>query len=91
MTDQHHTTAEVTDDALQPVQPIEVQIVGRLIEQDDVEPRQHQRRKSTRAACPPDSSVIRVESGRTAWTSNPSSASTAGNRSSRSAAPVASQ
>ena len=39
---QYDATAKVPDEVLQPSQPVEVEIVGRLVQQDDVEPRQHQ-------------------------------------------------
>ncbi|SKT37320.1 Uncharacterised protein [Mycobacteroides abscessus subsp. abscessus] len=47
--------------------------------------------KPTRAACPPDREVIRVDAGRTVSGPRPRSFRTAGTRSSRSAAPQASQ
>ena len=35
---QHHTAAQLTDELFEPRQAVEVQIVGRLVEQNDVEP-----------------------------------------------------
>ena len=42
VTDQHHPATKIPDELLQPGESVEIQIVGRLIEQDNVEPRQHQ-------------------------------------------------
>jgi hypothetical protein len=42
VTDEHHATTEISDEVLQAGEPVEVEIVGRLVEQHDVEPRQHQ-------------------------------------------------
>ncbi len=38
MADQYHSPAKVADEALEPVQPVEIEIVGGLVEQDQVEP-----------------------------------------------------
>ena len=43
---QHHTTTKFADELLESREAVEVEIVGRLIEQDDVESRQHQCRQS---------------------------------------------
>ena len=67
--------------------PWQVEVVGRLVQQQHVEPAQQQRREPGAAACPPDSAVIGVSS----QTSSPTSAATAAARSARSAAPSASQ
>jgi hypothetical protein len=39
---QHHTTAKLLDELFEPGKPVKVEIVGRFIEQDDVEPRHQQ-------------------------------------------------
>ncbi|MDF2584620.1 MAG: hypothetical protein K0R33_3263, partial [Mycobacterium sp.] len=42
MAHQHHTAAQLTDEALQPGQTVEIQVIGRLVEQHDVEAGQQQ-------------------------------------------------
>jgi hypothetical protein len=44
--DQYHTAAKISDELLEPIKSVEVQIIGRLVEQDDVETREHQCRQS---------------------------------------------
>jgi len=46
MTHQHDATAKIADEVLQSLQSVEVEIVGRLIKENDVEARQHQCRQS---------------------------------------------
>ena len=46
MAHQYDPTAQVADEGLQPVQSVEIEIVGGFVEQNDVEPRQHQCRQS---------------------------------------------
>ena len=40
---QHHSAAQFGDETLQPGQPVQVEVIGRLVEQHDVETRQQQR------------------------------------------------
>ena len=46
MAHQNHATTKVPDELLEPCESVEVEIVGRLVEQNDVEARQHQCRQS---------------------------------------------
>ena len=43
MADQHDAAADAADERLEPLQPVEVEVVGRLVEQHDVEPAEQQR------------------------------------------------
>ena len=56
----HHERPRVAEhEPLEAVEAVEVEVVGRLVEQEDVGPgHQHARPGSTRAACPPDSVAV---------------------------------
>ena len=46
VTDDHAASAHAGDEPLQPGQPIQVEVVGRFVEQDHVEPREEERRET---------------------------------------------
>ena len=46
MADQDHAATQVGDETLEPVEAVEVEIVGRFVEQDDIESGDQQRRQS---------------------------------------------
>ena len=46
VTDDHAASAHVGDEPLQPGEPLEVEVVGRLVEQEHVEPREEERRET---------------------------------------------
>ncbi len=58
MADQRDAGRRAGDEPLQPRQAVEVEIVGRLVEQEHVEAREEQRGQADPAASPPDSVVI---------------------------------
>ena len=68
--------------ALQPLEPVGVEVVRRLVEEEDVEARKQDGRKRGAAGSPPD----RPATGRSSRAARPSSAQTARARASRSAA-----
>ncbi len=86
MADQDGARPQAPDERLKPGQPVQVEVVGRLVEQEDVVPAQQQRSQAGPAACPPDRAVI----SRSRSTVRPSPAATASARASRSAPPSAS-
>ena len=49
---EHNATAEISDEILQAIQPIKIEVVGRLVEKDDVESREHQCRQSDPSRLP---------------------------------------
>ena len=58
--DDHQSSRTPTNPLLQTGQTVEVEVVGRLVEQDDVKQREFDAAMATFASCPPDSAVIGV-------------------------------
>ena len=87
MRDEYDATAQSAHEGLQALEARQVEVVGRLVQQDQVEPAEQQGGQGRARGLPADSEVIR------AWppASRPSSASIDGIRSSRSGAPLAIQ
>ena len=87
MADDHHAGGQTVDELLEPVEPVDVEVVGRLVQQIEVVAREQQRRESDAGGLTAGQRRRReVEVD-----GQSRSAATTGSRSSRSAPPMASQ
>ena len=82
--DEDHRRGRCEHEGLEAVEPVEVQVVRRLVEEEDVEAREDGATSAVRAACPPDS---RAGSSSSTSASRPRSRHVSPMRASRSAAP----